>query len=117
MSDYLHDQIVDGGDLSGDLASSIMDIRHLYVGAIHLIWTGSPVGDFTVEASAKKVSKSSDLADADFETVADSTQAAGGGAGSHVYNLTDLGYRWLRLKFTSTSGTGSLDAWAIAKGN
>lgn len=102
-------------------------LRPIYLGhiaqyAIQLVFTGTPGGNFTLECSndpghpnaQSKVEQSEDVDN--WTTVADSAQAIAA-AGNHVWNAENVGYLWVRVVWTQTSGTGSLiSARVMAKG-
>lgn len=84
-------------------------IEHLRGVSIQAVWTGTPAGNFQVQGS-------NDLGQYDGETVTGltnwsnigATVAAGGAAGSNMFNLDGAHYRWVRLSYTNTSSTGSI---------
>lgn len=100
---------------NGDLAmsSNTMDhsttitsaVVHLLTGArcsIQLAWTGTPTGNFTVQLSNDESS-----APTTWTTMTGSTQAAGGAAGNHIYDI-ETGARRARISYTSTGSTGTI---------
>ena len=99
------------GDLSGNVTGATKDVSAHPNFSFSASWTatGSPVGDFTIEVSND---------DSVWETVTDSTIAAGGGAGSHLWDIDNIRAKYVRLKYTSSSGgTGALvDAHFVIKG-
>lgn len=113
-------QIVTNGDMSqATVVSSGIDLRHIEVGSVQAEWTGAPVGDFTIEISndivAVGLTNPSQFV-TNWTTYTGSTQAAGGGSGNWVWDIANIGYRWIRLKYTKTSGTGTVNAVWCGKG-
>lgn len=113
-------QIVTSGDMSGSVSSNGIDLQQVYVGSIQAVWTGTPTGNLTVEISNDKVAvgvagnPSSNVVN--WTTLSGSTVAAGGAAGNTAWLLADIGYRWVRLKYTFGSSTGVLQAMWCGKG-
>lgn len=113
-------QILTDGDMSqATVVSSGIDLQHIFVGSIQATWTGAPVGNFTVEISNDKVAVG--LTDPSqfvthWTTYTGSSQAAGGGSGDWVWDIANIGYRRVRLKYTKTSGTGTANAVWCGKG-
>ena len=103
---FSNNPILTAGDMSTSLTSDIEDMTRKIWIAIQAVYTGSPVGDLTLEASNDKVT---------WTTVANSTVAVSG-ASSAMWNIQNCGYSWLRLVYTRTSGTGSLTARNSSKG-
>lgn len=73
--------------------------------AIHAVYTGSPVGNLWVEASNNGST---------WEVVT-GTVTAVSGASSTLFNLSDAQYEMARLKYSFTSGSGTLNAFASEK--
>ena len=96
--------------LSADFTSATIDARYYQHVTIQLIWTGTPTGNFTIE-----VSNDEGPIPTNWVTVASSTQAAGGAAGSKNYEPSG-GYAWYRVFYDSSSSTGTLTANACLKG-
>ena len=99
---------IDAGDMSEDIESEIIDVSQIYAAAVQSVWSGSPVGNIIVQGSCDE--------DSPTNWSAIDTQAAGGGAGSDLVNLDGIGYRWLRVFYDDTSGTGSLTTRVNIKG-
>ena len=84
--------------------------------SIQAVWTGSPVGNFTVEVSDDDGSDQFGTGVTNWDTYAGSTSAAGGAAGILTYAISDVSFKWARLKYTRASGTGTVNARANIKG-
>lgn len=112
--------ILTSGDMSQASVTSIgLDLNQCALGAIQAVWTGAPVGTLILQISCDEVAASitSDPAAnvVNWTTYTGSSTAVNG-AGDFTWNLLDIGYRWLRMKYTKTSGTGSISATFTAKG-
>lgn len=101
----LHETIVSVA-LTADYASPLQDYTSLYVGSIQITWTGTPAGTFQPQESDDGITW--------FDK--GTPQAAGGAVGTKLYSFTDIGTRYLRLKFTFTSSTGSANIIFVGKG-
>lgn len=92
--------------------------QELFV-SIQAEWTGSPVGDFTIETSCDDGSfpvGSPVTGLTNWTTYTGSLQAAGGSTGTFVWRIANNPDKWIRLKFTSTSGSGTLTGRFNGKG-
>lgn len=123
---------ISAGDMStATLTSSITNIQFLDNVGYQFSWTGSPVGEFSIEVSADYNQDSSSppnvLAtgnwiplvftywDANAGTFVTDT-AVPSSVGSPIYlDLALLSAPWIRAKYTRTSGTGTLTATITAK--
>lgn len=97
-------------------------LGHIANYAIQLKFTGTPGGNFKLQASndpghidaASKTNQVSDLAI--WTDIADSAQTISA-AGDHMWTVENAGYTWVRVVWTQTSGSGSLtNARAYVKG-
>ena len=100
------------GDLSTDFQSTAIWIGHAHMYSIQLLFTGSINGDFKLQASNDpgKPNNVTELTRDNIQNwteVADSTQRVMS-AGDHLYSIEASPYRWVRVVFERTSGSGSL---------
>lgn len=89
--------------------------------SVQAVWTGSPVGDFTLEIcddAGTQVDPSTGQPTGlvNWCTYTGSTVAAGGDVGKFVWNIWSAPARWFRLVYTRTSGTGTVNARVNEKG-
>jgi hypothetical protein len=98
-------QIVTDGDLSANLTSAAFNILAYRSFSLHAEWTGVPVGDFQLQVS----NDGSNWFDQG------SSVAAGGGADEAMFSEQFSPWAYARLDYTSTSGTGTLNVFALAK--
>lgn len=118
-----NDQVIfDSADMSASLQSEPIYLGHIMHYSIQLKYTGSPVGTFKLQVS-------NDLGEVDAQTrlvqgravqtwtdVADSSVAVSG-AGDAMWTVENIGYRWARVIYTASSGTGAIvSARANGKG-
>ena len=99
--------------LGADYASSPIYLAYVGDYAIQLVFTGSPVGTFKLQASndaATEIEGNSILSVnplANWTDITGSDQAIAA-AGNHMWNVSDTGYSFVRVVYTRTSGSGSL---------
>ena len=112
---FIKTQIITSGNMASNVTSSGIDILKMEQCSIQAVWSGSsPTGAFKIQASndivssAASVSTWSDLSDSSYSITAD---------GDFMWALSPASYRFIRLVYTRTSGTGTLNAKALCKGN
>lgn len=91
---------------SVDMATSFNSAQISIIGWAHfslmLKWTGTPTGTFKLQAS-------NDFQNVDdWEDVTGSSFAVAGAAGQLVFNYDTAPFRWIRVVYTATSGSGTL---------
>lgn len=112
---FVEKKILTNCDMS--LATCIsegQDLSNVPLGSIHAIWTGAPTGTMIVQVSNDIVADQSLVTN--WTTYSGSTIAIVA-ADSAMINFSNAGYRWIRLSYTKTSGTGSLNATLDTKGD
>ena len=98
--------LISNESMGADITSRAQALPHIFGYCVQAVWTGSPVGTMTLEASNDGVI---------WSTVDGSTEAISG-AGDGIYHVTDVFYAYVRLKYTRTSGTGTLNVSINLKG-
>lgn len=109
-----------------DMASSFVTdgfyLGHIAYFSIQAFFTGSPTGNFTLEASNDKGIEDrtsggwSAAGVSNWTTVADSAFPVTA-AGDVMWDVQNVGYRWVRVRWTWTAGSGSVTSIrANAKG-
>ena len=102
------DIIIDSGDMASDITSEAVPLDHLAGVAVQFDWSGSGLdGVVFIEASNDGVTFA--LVDGS-ETVIDSDSGTG------ILNAWQTFYRYFRVGYTATSGTGALTVSFHAKG-
>ncbi len=88
--------------------------------AVQAVWTGTPVGNFTIETTCDPGMidplDGSVSGLTNWVTYTGSTVAAGGAGGSFIWRFNDIPDAWMRLKYTAGSSTGVINARFNAKG-
>jgi len=108
-------QIVTSGDMStASINSTPIDVNQLTNASIQAVFTGSPNGTFKLQFSDSitEPCNSSSIVWTDYTGSSQSINAAG----NFAWNLLDAGYRCLRLVYTRSSGSGTLNATFSGKG-
>lgn len=109
--------LVSAGDMSVNVTSPAIWMEHMALLAVQMLWTGTPTGNFTLEGSCDPGNgDQTGTGVTNWIMIANTTQAAGAGAGKYCYWLADVPVKWVRLVYSRTSGTGSVDVRFNAKG-
>ena len=95
------------GSLGASGESDAFELRHLRGYAVQAVYTGAPVGTLTLQVSNDN-SSPTNWTDASSESIS--------AAGSTVFNHQVPQYKFIRLKYVRTSGTGTINARVHAKG-
>lgn len=114
-------KIITSGNMAGSLSSSGLDMFNMAIGSIQAVFTGSPVGTLKLQISNDIVPTPTAGAANLASNVVNWTDYTGSSqsisaAGNFMWILDATGYRWLRLVYTFSSGTGTLNVTACNKG-
>jgi hypothetical protein len=105
-------KLIDGGDMSGNITSDIMDIQGCTVAGVeYYAASATHVGTLQIQESIS----GDNWTDVEFTDGTTAKTAASGSAFSGLVNLPGLGGKFLRVTYTFSSGVGSLDVYAIRK--
>lgn len=115
-----NEPILTAGDVSlTSLTSSAVNLDFYFLYAIQAVFTGAPVGTVKLQASLDYVPAGfpqiTPAFSGNWTDVANSSTAISA-AGTVIWNAEDVGYNWVRLVYTKTSGTGALSARINCKG-
>lgn len=99
------DEIIKDGDMSANIVTEPLNASAIYALGLFAKYTGSPSGSLVFEGSANKVDW--------FELEAPTAISAAGNVASEFY---DYPWKWIRVRYAFTSGTGSLSVWLNSKG-
>jgi len=111
-----NDTMIPNGASSISMGSSFeLDpvwLGHICNYAIQLVFTGTPAGNFKLQASNDLGRQASGAPETD-DGVVNWTDIAGSqqtisAAGDHMWQVENAGYRWVRVVWTQTSSTGTL---------
>lgn len=105
--------LVSAGDMSGSIASIGIDLQGVDSYAIQAVYTGSPVGTLKLQLSTDAVAPGPDsnvaLNVVNWSDYTGSSLAISA-AGDVMYKIDKGGERWVRLIYTRSSGSGTLNA-------
>lgn len=111
--------IVESGDMSGSVTSIGIDLQQLLSYSIQAVFTDAPVGTFKLQWSNDEVqvsSGSNPAANVVNWTDYTGTSQAVSAAGNYGWIGAWAGFRWIRLVYTRSSGSGTLNAVFCGKG-
>lgn len=106
--------VVDGDMGQATITSEFVPIRRYDLISFHVIWTGSPVGVFTVEASDNEEDASSFVA-LEMDVYPNTSIRTDNSENPFLIKIDVCPYRGIRLKYTRESGSGTLNVFAAAK--
>jgi hypothetical protein len=89
-------------------------LDHIYGFAIQVVWTGTPVGNFSLEASCD--APTDGTLPVNWGTLPSSSIPAGGAAGAQIYNVSESFYKWIRIKYVGSGSSGTVNARVNIKG-
>lgn len=89
--------------------TAAIDMRFMDTAALEVEWTGTPVGTLSVEASLDGSTW--------YPTGQQCTDPTGAGSTDNsLINCMGIGFAYLSLKYTNSSGSGTLTVTAVGKG-
>ena len=115
------DQIVTNASMTATVNSLGMPCQQLVLASIQAEWTGAPVGTLHLEISNDEVpyapgNQANAGANVVNWSVYTGSTTAVSGPGNFLWNCVFVGYSWMRLVYTPTSGTGTINAYFTGKG-
>lgn len=105
-------QMVSSGDMSASINSNGMDLQELDKYSIQAVYSGSPNGTLKLQISNDLVSRGPDSNPAaNVVNWSDYTYSSLNisAAGSFIWKLPRKGEKWVRLVYTRSSGSGTLN--------
>lgn len=112
-------KIFDAVAMTADRVSSPVNANQYGLVDFQAVWTGSPVGNLYVQTSndvGQTLPDGTVTGLTNWTTYTGSVQAAGGSAGDFAWYIWAAGFKWARLAYTFTSGSGTLNARVNEKG-
>jgi hypothetical protein len=109
--------IIDAGDMSGDLVSDVVGIAFLDNISVQLVFTGNAVGDFGVEVSLNyREQQGYVINPGDWVALPLSpAPVAAGSADDITIDINQVSAPYIRVTYTRTSGTGTVEAYLSGK--
>lgn len=111
--------IIVAGSMGGNITSSPVEVKNQDNIGLQFNWTGSPVGVFTIQISMdyKQDIEGNVMVTGNWVTIPVSPSiAAAGSADSAYVDINQTSAQYMRIVYTRTSGTGTLDAFIDGKG-
>lgn len=106
MENLFNKPLISNGAMTTNLTSPSVDLSKIVGYCVYAKWTGSPAGAIKLQAS---------LDDTNFVDIQYSEQAISG-AGDFMWNVSNAFYDKVRVVFTFSGGTGTLNAQINGKG-
>ena len=110
---FLTEQIITNAAMTQSLTSSVVDLNQMIVFAVQAVYSGSPSGTLSLQASCDNVPSANQVVN--WTTIANSAVNITT-AGSSSWNYSLVGYRWVQAIYTFSSGSGTLNITLNAKG-
>lgn len=109
-------KVVTNGDMSADIIGLVIDLGGVDLGSIQSVFSGTPAGSLFLEISNDIIPLGTDpnsgVTNWDVYGAAQVLSAAG----TYTFNISNMGYKWLRLHFTHSGGSsGVLNSTSVAK--
>lgn len=111
--------LISAQSMTSTITSSAVEIRNQDNTGIQLHWTGTPTGNFSVQVSADHFedAQGNIVVPGHWVTVPLNPPIAAVGSPDDAYiELNQTTAAYMRVVYTASSGTGTLDAFVTAKG-
>ncbi len=108
-------KVIDAGVMTGTdvLTSAPTNIRGIDNVSYQMAWTGTPTGTFSFEVS--NTSTSGTDGTWTVLTLATSPTNPAGSASNTGVDLNQLSFKWVRMKYTNSGSTGTLNVTVFGK--
>lgn len=96
-----NDFLIQGQSMISTFSTPSKDISEIKGAAVQAVWSAgsTPVGATTLEGS---------LDDINYVTISGSSLSVSGNTGNNLYNIDSPNYKFIRLTYTASSGTGTM---------
>lgn len=102
-------QIIESGDMSADITSSVLVLQWMDNAGLQIEWASTDaIGTIEVQASVNGVT----FYALTFSTALTQPNSNNGG---YLVNLNQFPFRYFRVFYDRTSGSGTLNVWATVK--
>jgi len=109
-------KIITAGDMSADVSSVAVDLGGVIFGSIQSVFTGAPLGSLQLQISNDIVPVGADPNAVITHWDDYGSTPAVTAAGTYTFNISNMGYKWVRVKFIASGGSvGVLDSTVAAK--
>jgi hypothetical protein len=99
----LNEHVLASSSMAATVTSAVIDLSEVIGYAVHSIFTGAPVGSISTQAS----NDGTNFVEVDAHAVA--------AAGQYLLNIPRSHYRYIKVSYIRTSGTGTLDTYVSGK--
>lgn len=100
-------QLMSAADAGSNQTSTELELGDLTAAAIQVDFTGTPNGTVSLESSVNNVGYAA--------ITGSSTTITAGSPSPVVYDIPESGYRFVRVKWVNTSGSGTITATTCVK--
>ena len=97
--------LLKAASLGADVASVAVNIEHITRMSLHLILTGTPVGAIQLQCSNDPVADGDSVIN--WIDYTDGVAAVSGAMGV-MFNLKEISFKWIRVIYVRSSGTGAI---------
>lgn len=111
-------QLITSGDMSSSITSAATNIQFLDNIGVQLHFTGSPTGTFSVQVSLNHKQDSQGVVSVpgDWVSIVLSPAPVAAGSADDIYiDINQISSPWLRVVYTRSSGSGTLQGYVGAK--
>lgn len=109
-------QLIVAQSMAGDVTSSPTNVQWLDNVSIQLNFSGTPTGTFSVQGSLDyKAYPLTGVQESAGNWITITTASASGAAGNVLFDLNQLSFPWVRVIYTRSGGSGTLDGFISAK--
>jgi|GEM_PF-2225661 len=114
-------QVITSGSMTGVavINGATIDCTSAGLCSFLISWTGTPNGTFTIDipATIDYLGVPATWATLPVTNASGTALTATGAAGTHQVAVSDLSFTHIRVSYTNSSSTGTLNAWATVKGD
>lgn len=95
-----------GTVMNANITSKVQQVYNTFVGAIQVVWTGTPSGTFKLQASADPFESSIPGFPSNWSDITGSSEVVSA-AGNFMWNIQEPGYNWIQIVYTDASSGSS----------
>jgi hypothetical protein len=103
---YVYNPLIVNGDMSSNINSVAVSVAGWNGFAVQSVYTGVPVGQLSVQLSCDLTNDAGSVTN--WDEIGDVKAIVG--AGSHTFVIREVKWKWFRLVYSSTSGSGTINS-------
>jgi len=110
--------VLGAADMSASFTGEPLKIEEFTLFSIQAAWSGASVDGTLVLQASNDVGGYGDntiTGVVNWTDIPNTSQAITDASGTHLWNIIGAGWRWVRVKYARTAGTGTMSARAQAK--